>query len=246
MAQIDDGCRSVAESLELLTNLRELGFSHVVATPHMRPGMFDNTHADLRRAFEETRQGLLRCGRETLLPDTSLGSEHFFDAMVVDAIHDGRGLPYQPDEPLDQPAPRVGGAILIEFHDLSPLSIIEGQLFRLQTAGFLPVIAHPERYRQVWKQPELVARLQDTGSVALLDSAALVGKYGRKAQECARLLLDEGTYHASCSDAHRPKDTGDVAAAMTFISENYGQEELGLLFRDGPQALLNGRRPASM
>jgi protein-tyrosine phosphatase len=52
--QIDDGARSVEEGIQMLMKLGRLGFSHVVATPHMRPGMFENTAQDLRRAYANT------------------------------------------------------------------------------------------------------------------------------------------------------------------------------------------------
>jgi protein-tyrosine phosphatase len=212
----------------------------------MRPGMFENTHEDIRGAFLRTISGLNDRFSAKWEVKVSLASEHFFDALVVEAIHDGRGLPYAPDELVTAQGERRGGTILVEFRDLSPLSIIETQLFRLQTAGFIPVIAHPERYRQTWQDPSIVNRLQEIGCVALLDSCALVGKYGERSQVCARQLLDEGAYHASCSDAHRPGDAKLVGDAMSFILRHYGQEELDLLFRDGPSELLDGRRPSSM
>ena len=246
IAQIDDGCRSSVESVHLLKNLKALGFDHVVGTPHMRPGMFENAHTDLRRAFLGTLAALEETLSAAERPAVSLGSEHFFDVQVIQAIHEGRGLPYAPDEKVEPEGCRTEGAILVEFFDLTPLAIVQAQLVRLQTAGYLPVIAHPERYREVWNRPDLVSQLQDAGCVALLDSAALVGKYGRRAEECAKHLLEEGVYHAACSDAHRPGDTEAVAEAMRWIRAMYGEEELELLFAQGPRRLLQGLRPVSL
>src|SRR5678815_1838742 len=85
VAAIDDGARTPADSIALLRALFEAGFSTVVATPHMRPGMFDNTADDLRRAFERTRAALPGEG----LPALCLASEHFFDDVVFDRIVGG-------------------------------------------------------------------------------------------------------------------------------------------------------------
>jgi len=244
VSQIDDGCRNSTETEALLVGLGRLGFSHVVATPHMRPGMFDNTQVDLRRAYRSTITQLETASEP--VPSTSLGSEHFFDALVVEAVHRGAGLPYRADEQVLEHGERHGGALLVEFHDLSPLALIEQQLFRLQTAGYLPVLAHPERYRQVWSDPTVVDRLQERGCVALLDLAAIVGKYGARAQETAQRLLSDGCYHAACSDAHRPSDVEAVERAMTQIAREYGHDELDLLLSAGPGALLQGQRPASL
>lgn len=223
----------------MLAKLGSLGFSHVVATPHMRPGMFENTADDLRRAYERTKEARTYA---TGLPRTSLGSEHFFDAEVISGIQNGQGLPYSEFGPIEGSVPG-GGAILVEFNDLTAVALIEQQLFQLQTQGFIPVIAHPERYRAVWSEPTLISRLVDLGSVALLDISALVGKYGRRAQNAAEQLLEDGIYDAACTDSHRPVDVDVAEKAMARMVKMYGREELELLFGENPRRLLQGQRP---
>jgi protein-tyrosine phosphatase len=239
--QIDDGARNTQESKEMLLGLRDLGFDHVVATPHMRPGMFDNDRSSIQAAYRRTR---IELEKHDQLPSTSLGSEHFFNDQVLLAIRNGRGLPYRRETEQDPEAERHGGAVLLEFHDLLPLSIIHRQLFQLQTAGYIVVLAHPERYRATWDKPQIIEDCIERGAVTLLDTAALIGKYGRRPQAAARELLAEGLYHAACSDAHRPSDIALVQQGMAFIVEHYGQEELELLLGSGPRALLSGKRPS--
>lgn len=239
ICEIDDGARNLDEGLEMLRALRALGFDHVAATPHTRPGMFNNSSQDLRSAFIRMRDSI-PSGDD--YPATSLASEHFFDDTVVAAIHAGDALPYRryfdPSE-----TTRRGGAILVEFLDLPPAAVLEQQLFLLKRAGFLPVIAHPERYRAVWSAPERLLSIVEQGSVALLDTAALAGKYGRRARASAELLLENEAYEAACSDAHRPADVQLLEKGMLWIQKRYGDEELELLFRDGPNALLDGKHP---
>src|SRR5271166_5275172 len=91
VADIDDGVPDVEGSLALLRGLREVGFDTVVATPHMRPGMFDNTAADLRRAYDRTMTALA-AARD--LPERHLSSEHFFDEIVFARFLEGAALPY--------------------------------------------------------------------------------------------------------------------------------------------------------
>jgi protein-tyrosine phosphatase len=230
IAGIDDGAPTPAAGLELLEGLGTLGFEHVVATPHMRPGMFDNSREDLVRAYEAMAEHLAsRPG----LPRVSLSSEHYFDDIVFRRLLDGSGLPYP-----------GGRAALLEFYEIDFPATVEQRFFDLLQRRLLPVIAHPERYRILWSKPERLERLVDKGAAALLDTAALVGKYGRKPQRCAEQLLESGLYHAACSDAHRPADVQEVAAGMRRIEELYGNDEIEFLFRDGPRALLEGRLPA--
>lgn len=239
ICEIDDGARNIDEGLDMLRALKRLGFSHVAATPHTRPGMFDNNASTLREAYLRM-QACVPEGDE--YPETSLASEHFFDDSVIRAIHAGEALPYRPGfDPHE--SSRHGGAILIEFLDLPPPAILDQQLFLLKRAGYLPVIAHPERYRSVWSHPDRLLSVVEQGTVALLDTAALVGKYGRRARASAELLLEQEAYDAACSDAHRPADVELLQRGMEWIEKRYGREELSVLFQEGPTALLSGQHP---
>jgi len=229
IAGIDDGARTPEEGVQMLRALKGIGFGEVIATPHMRPGMFDNERADLTAAFERMQSHLL--GQEDL-PSVGLSSEHYFDALVFDRIFAEQALPY--------PGAR---AILLEFYPLAFPAQIGQRLMDIRRHKLLPVIAHPERYQSVWERPELLEQLVDLGAAALLDAAALDGKYGRQPKHCARDLLERGLYHAACSDAHRPSDVAPVAAGMKWIRKEYGQEEVEFLFGEGPRAILAGQLP---
>lgn len=223
---VDDGAPTLAAGASMLRSLGDLGFERVLATPHMRPGMFDNTAAALRAAFESADADL---GAGAGLPRRELSCEHFFDDVVFKRLCAGEGLPYP-----------GGAAVLLEFYESSFPPQVDQLLSQLRRRGFTPVIAHPERYRAVWERPEIIDRLLDLGAVALLDLAALVGKYGRRPQRCAEQLLDREAYHAACSDAHRPEDIEQVRQGMAVLRARYGADEVELLLREGPLEILAG------
>jgi protein-tyrosine phosphatase len=224
---VDDGVESLDDAVALLRSLAALGFERVVATPHMRPGMFDNTAGALREAFDRTQAELEPL---SALPVRELSSEHFFDDIVFRRLLEGEGLPYP-----------GGAAVLLEFYDSSFPPRVEQLLAQLRQRGLTPVIAHPERYRALWDRPNVLDRLLDSGAVALLDVAALVGKYGRQPQRCAERLLESGSYHAACSDAHRARDVVEVARGIELIRRRYGDAEVDALFRSGPLEILAGK-----
>jgi protein-tyrosine phosphatase len=163
------------------------------------------------------------------LPKLELSSEHFFDDLVFGALMEGRGLPYP-----------GGTSVLLEFYTSDFPLTIDHRLADLRRKGYLPVIAHPERYEPLWKHPEILERLLDLGCCALLDAAALVGRYGRRPQQCARDLLERDLYRAACSDAHRVTDVQATARSLEWLREEYGDEEIDALFVDGPRAILLG------
>lgn len=225
---IDDGVRDSGESLALLRGLSGLGFERVIATPHMRPSLFDNDRAAIELAFERLRPELAAEG----LPETAVSSEHYFDEVVYQRLLAGHGLPYP-----------GGRAVLLEFYEIDFPPMIDRCFAELRRRGLLPVIAHPERYRCLWRSADALDRLVGGGAAALLDTAALVGKYGRQPQRAAEELLELGLYHAACSDAHRPADVDDVARGIERIEELYGSSEVEFLLSEGPRALLGGELP---
>ncbi len=224
---VDDGVKTPEESVKLLRALREAGFGRVVATPHMRPGMFENTRADLEAAYERTRQAL---GAATGLPETlELSAEHFFDDVVFTRLLEGAGIPYP-----------GGKAVLVEFGPRAFPAMITHRLFDLLRRRIRPVIAHPERYEPVWKDIHVLDPLVDGGAVLLLDIAALAGKYGRAPRRAAEALLEEGYYYAACSDAHKASDVAEVVVGLRELEDLVGREESLFLLVEGPNDILEG------
>jgi len=221
---VDDGVRTVADGVALLRALGDAGFTTVVATPHMRPGMFDNDKKRLEQAFA-AMCGQLPAG----LPEVHLASEHWFDDIVFERMLTGQGLPYP-----------GGRALLVEFNPQAfPLRVAE-RLMDLRRKGITPVIAHPERYQPVWKDRDCLEPMLDAGACLLLDICSLVGKYGAAPKRAAEKLLEEDAYEAACSDAHRPADVVEVRKAIDRLDALVGKEERVRLLDLGPRAILAG------
>jgi protein-tyrosine phosphatase len=255
IAGIDDGARTPEEGVAMLLGLYEAGFSHVTATPHMRPDMFNNDAAELRRAYAAMTPYLTDAG--PVIPTTDLASEHFFDSVVFERLMKSEGLPYPPLAPLaslvgttTHGAATEGGIVsnvasarrlrplLIEFPPQAFPARAAARMFDLKRVGLRPVLAHPERYRPVWSDDGCLDPLLDAGVVLLLDVCALVGKYGKASQGAAEKLLEEDSYEAACSDAHRPEDAETVARAIERLEALVGLQERNRLLRDGPRGIL--------
>jgi protein-tyrosine phosphatase len=223
---VDDGVRTLQDGVALCRGLKQLGYAKVVATPHIRPGMFDNHKPQLEAAFAELCAAT--CD-EPELPELGLAAEHFCDDSFFGLLERGAALPYP-----------GGHAALVEFAaDRLPLRISE-QFFRMQVRGVRPVIAHPERYSPVWKDDEVLRALVERGAVALLDLMALIGKYGRRPQRCAEDLLDQDLYFAACSDSHKPDDLPNVERGIARLIELVGADYAEQLLADRPRQILEG------
>lgn len=223
---VDDGVRSYEDGVALCRRLAEVGYSTVLATPHMRPGMFDNHKPQLTAAFEAFR---VAAAGETGLPELGLAAEHFLDDAFMDKLGRDETLPYP-----------GGHAALIEFPtDRFPLGLDEC-LFRMRVRGLRPVIAHPERYTPLWTSNLPLEHLLERGAVALLDTMSLVGKYGRKSKAAAERMLEVGMYYAACSDSHKPADVDTLVEAIARLVELAGEDGAQELLGDHPRQILAG------
>lgn len=222
---VDDGVTSIEEGRELCLGLASLGFSRIVATPHMRTAMFDNRAPGLRQAFAEFEAATADTPG---MPQTGLAAEHFCDDVVLSLLGSGEGLPYP-----------GGHAALLEFPAAFPLGI-EQKFFELQVKGLRPVLAHPERYRPLFRDSEAVQRMRDMGVALQLDVMSLVGKYGRAPRRAAERMLEEQLYFLACSDCHRPGDVPTVGKAIERLRALAGQPEADRLLGDNPRSLLDG------
>lgn len=224
VAGIDDGARTREQGLDMLRRLQNAGFSKVVATPHMRPGMFDNDKPALERAYAAMLEDM-----PAGLPEVALASEHFFDDVVFARLKSGAGVPYP-----------GGKSVLIELNVQQFPIALPARLLDLRRAGLKPVVAHPERYQPAWKDTEAMQPILDTGACLLLDVCALVGKYGDAPKRTAEKLLDEDAYEAACSDAHRAEDADVTARAIGRLRALVGEDETDRLMRRGPESILRG------
>lgn len=245
IAGIDDGARSVEEGIEMLAGLHAAGFSLVVATPHMRPGMFDNDRAALRAAYDRMLPHIA-AAREPM-PRVELSSEHFFDDVVFERFRKLEAIPYPLLAPTSGAEPALehaaAGAALVELPTDRFPNQLQRRFFDLNRFGVRPVLAHPERYQPVWADDGCLEPLLDAGARLLLDVCALVGKYGRRSQATAEKLLDDGAYEAACTDAHRAADVDVVKTAILRLEERVGEEEANRLLAAGPSAILARRSP---
>jgi protein-tyrosine phosphatase len=223
---VDDGVRSVAAGQALCRGLVELGYTTVVATPHMRTGMFDNEKSQLTAAFAEFAEA---CRGQDDLPELGLAAEHFCDDVFFARLARGETLPYP-----------GGHAALIEFGtERLPLGLAD-HLFRMRVRGLRPVIAHPERYMPMWKSVEALRDLVDRGALGLLDVMSLVSKYGQRPQHAAEKLLEAELYFAACTDSHGEDDLDRVERGIERLVRLIGAQAAEALLSERPRQILAG------
>ena len=181
---VDDGVRTLEESMEILRYYDELGFHTLWLTPHVMEDV-PNTTADLTARFEA-----LKAAYDGPM-ELHLAAEYMMDNLFEERLAAGDLL-------------RHGGDyVLVETSTLFPPIGFWDIIETMKRKGYMPVLAHPERYRYMEKKE--YERLRSMGVVFQLNIPSIVGAYGESVREKALKMLDKGMYALVGSDCHRSR-----------------------------------------
>ena len=225
---LDDGATDLAMSMAMVQAVTSLGFTDLFATPHQRQDLYLPGRAAIDEAHRLLGRTLAQAGSPVRL---GLSAENFWD----DVFH-ARATQNA------MPSYDGGPAFLFEVNPQMMPPGIEHRLFDFRTAGRLPVLAHPERYLAIQRDPAVAEKLGRTAAL-LIDLAALDGAHGKQEMKAARRLVLDGLAHGAASDVHRPDDAAPVAAGMDWIRKQCGQAVLDRLLEENPRRILAGELP---
>lgn len=212
---IDDGPRTTEDALLLLRALQDEGVQHVVATPHIYPGVYDNTPERIAQVFTAFRQQAEAAG---LTLGMSWGAEVRLCPEVLDWLDAGTLVALGEGD-------QGRRTVLLEMPDGQVPVGADRLVARLVARGWQPLIAHPERNRQVMEHPTALEPLLAAGAVFQLTAASLLGDFGQRAQAAAqRLLALDGAVMAVASDTHNLKGRRpQMKAARAWLVEQFGE-----------------------
>jgi protein-tyrosine phosphatase len=215
---VDDGSKSVEQSVRVLGAMRDAGVTAVCLTPHHSvgrlakglPASHDPAFAALSAAAP--REIVLHRGVELML-----------DRPVPPNIGDLPGI-------------TLGGTrhILVEFTSQVAIPAVANALHQIVQAGLVPVLAHPERYRAA--SPQAVAQWKAVGALMQVDATTLLGGRGRGQR--ARDILAYGLADIIAADNHG--DSRLIGTGYRFLCEAGGSSQADLLARKNPAAILAG------
>ena len=195
---MDDGVRTLEESLAVLAYDEEVGIKEVWCTPHIMEDV-PNTSAALQKRFDQLKaayNGPIRL---------RLAAEYMLDELFLERFKAGDLLTMEEN------------MILVETSTWNPPSDMNVTLRKIQKAGYHPLLAHPERYRYL--DDAGYERLYKMGIHFQLNAGSLVGYYGETAMRKAHDLLAKGWYSEMGSDCHRLASIKEQYARATLTKD---------------------------
>jgi protein-tyrosine phosphatase len=221
---LDDGSRSLEQSVAMIRIAAETGTTDLVASPHANlEFQFDPERVEQRLAELEKAGGGVRLHR---------GCDFH---LYFDNIHDALAHP-------TKYTINHKGYLLVEFPDLLIAKSTPEVFSQLLQSGMTPIITHPERNFLLHKRmPELESWI-DSGCLVQVTAQSLLGRFGAEARGVAQQLMKRGLVHFIASDAHDEEDrTPRLDLAYKLVADRYGQERAELLFVTNPRAVIEGQ-----
>ena len=222
---LDDGAKTIEDSLAMAEDAIADGITHVVGTPHASTDYkFD--YARVRAARTELNERL--GGRLTI----ATGCDFHLSHENLQAIRrDPRPFCLNQHDYL-----------LVEFNEFSIPPSMDQTLHKLQLAGLRPIVTHPERNGILRTHPERLEQWVRHGSFVQVTAGSLAGVFGAGPQQDAWAWIARGLVHFICSDAH---NTGRRPLKLKFaydaIAEQMGEEVARFYFFENPRAAFEGR-----
>lgn len=204
LPNVDDGAKDIEESLAMARIYLDNKINKVIATPHYIDG-FENCSKDKNIiALEKLKEALYK---EGLNLDVYIGNEIYTSMDIVTLLDEERVATLNNSR-----------YVLIEFPMFDIPIFIENIIYELLLKGYVPIIAHPERNKNIIENPNILYNLINKGAMAQLNLPSLEGKYGEKIKTTAEVLLEHNMIHFVGTDAHsKDRRTPNVKNSLHLL-----------------------------
>jgi tyrosine-protein phosphatase YwqE len=201
---IDDGSQSMKESLSLLKGMEALGYEKVITTPHIMLDAYRNTPATIRNGLHALREAAIK---EGITLKIEAAAEYYLDDGFEDLLRKGDVLTIK------------GNYLLFETSYFAKPLQLEEMIFAISSSGYIPLMAHPERYRYIKDPRKEYGRFKELGVMFQVNLNSFGGHYGKDAKYKANFLRKEGMIDFLGSDVHHSRQVDTLS--NIFLSEAY-------------------------
>ncbi len=185
---VDDGSKSIEESIDIIKEASEKGITDMVATPHYMKGAMVSTPETINEKLNILREKLKE---ENVRINIYSGHEIYVDSTIFEDLENKKINTIEGT-----------GYLLIELPLSQELNNLEDIIFELHIKGYNVILAHPERYRFVQKDIHSLDKLINSDVLLQMNISSLIGRYGTEAKQAAEALLKASMIHVLGTDVH--------------------------------------------
>lgn len=220
---VDDGARNMDEAVRMLKMEYNQGVRYIIVTPHYRQGMFETPMDKILKYFIKLRDVGKKVGIQVFL-----GCEYHVEENMVRNLREKK-----------RPCMASSRYVLTEFgYGVDIYSVHEG-IDSLLRGGYLPIIAHVERYPQICENWEFLREIVHRGAFLQVNAESVIGDNGRTAKKFCRKLMKQDLLHYVGTDAHRI----DVRRPMLgpcadYVIRKMGKDYARKIFIENPKKIV--------
>lgn len=227
LSGVDDGAKTIEDSLDMAHLAVEEGITHILATPHHKNRNWNNEKKAVIRLVAQLQEEIDKAGIElTVFP----GQEVRIYGEILQDIKEDKILFI--DEQRQY--------LLIEFPTSNIPTYTEQLFYDLLSEGITPIVVHPERNREILEHPNRLKALVDKGALAQLTAASYTGGFGKQIQKLSEQLVEANLVHFIASDAHNIGNRAFyMEEAFDKLRKEFGQSKVNE-FSQVTKDLVNG------
>lgn len=198
---IDDGAESLEESIEMIQRFVNLGYKKLIMTPHVMSDFYKNTPEIILGKLAEVRA---ECKKQGIDIELEAAAEYYLDEGLISKLKNKEELLTFGDR-----------YVLFETAFMSPSQQFDSVVFMMQSQGYKPVLAHPERYAYNFGKVEEFQEMHEKGVHLQINLMSLTGYYGPPQKKMAEELIAKGLVSFIGSDCHKNKHADVFEKART-------------------------------
>jgi tyrosine-protein phosphatase YwqE len=197
---IDDGSKSMDDSIFMLRQLESLGFRKIITTPHVVSDGYNNSTQTILEGRDRVRQAI---AENNINIEFDAAAEYYADESLIEKVEKRDLLTFGKN------------FVLVELSYLNKANNISDVFYKLQVAGYRIVLAHPERYPYFYEKSfESYNSLKDRNILFQINILSLLGKYGNDARITAEKLIDKGMVEMIGLDLHQPRQIETIKECL--------------------------------
>jgi tyrosine-protein phosphatase YwqE len=207
---IDDGVDSMEAAIEVIKGFHNLGYRKLITTPHIMHDFYKNSPENILPLLEAVKYEITQA---KINIELEAAAEYYLDEHFIDLID------------ADQPLLSFGdNYVLFELSFVAKPLTLRDAIFKMQTKGYKPILAHVERYLYYHKNIDELIELKHTGVYYQINLLSLSGYYSKAVKQMAQKLISNGMVEfigSDCHNANQLMSLSDVlkSADMNVLAE---------------------------